>query len=76
MLRGITDVKVPMIIAFFSYIVVGMSVGLVCTFLLGMGAAGIWLGFIVGLTFAATLFHARFNKKYREMCRNVANTRK
>lgn len=76
MLRGITDVKVPMIIAFFSYIVVGMSVGLVCTFPLGMGAAGIWGGFIVGLTFAAVLFHTRFNKKYKKMCNNVANTKK
>ncbi len=76
MLRGITDVKVPMIIAFFSYIVVGMSVGLVCTFPLGMGAAGIWVGFIVGLTFAAVLFHTRFNKKYKKMCNNVANTKK
>ena len=76
MLRGITDVKVPMIIAFFSYIVVGMSVGLVCTFPLGMGAAGIWVGFIVGLTFAAVLFHTRFNKKYKKMCNNIANTKK
>lgn len=68
MLRGITDVKVPMVIAFVSYIIVGMSVGLVCAFPLDMGAAGIWVGFIVGLTFAAVLFHTRFNKKYRQMC--------
>ena len=69
MLRGITDVKVPMVIAFVSYIIVGLSVGLVCAFPLDMGAAGIWVGFIVGLTFAAVLFHTRFNKKYRQMCR-------
>ena len=76
MLRGITDVKVPMVIAFVSYIVVGTTVGLVCAFPLGMGASGIWVGFIAGLTLAAVLFHARFNKKYRQMCRNVANARK
>ncbi len=76
MLRGITDVKVPMVIAFVSYIIVGMSVGLVCTFPLGMGAAGIWVGFIVGLTFAAVLFHTRFNKKYRQMRGKVADVRK
>ena len=68
MLRGITDVKVPMVIAFVSYIIVGMSVGLVCAFPFHMGASGIWVGFIVGLTFAAVLFHTRFNKKYRQMC--------
>ncbi len=72
MLRGITDVKVPMVIAFVSYIIVGMSVGLVCAFPLDMGAAGIWVGFIVGLTFAAVLFHTRFNKKYRQMCKTTA----
>ena len=76
MLRGITDVKVPMVIAFVSYIIVGLSVGLVCAFPLGMGAAGIWMGFIVGLTFAAVLFHTRFNKKYKELCRGVANIEK
>lgn len=76
MLRGITDVKVPMIIAFVAYVIIGIAVGLVCTFPLGMGAAGIWVGFIVGLTFAATLFHIRFNKKYKDLCRSVANMEK
>ena len=70
MLRGITDVKVPMVIAFVSYIIVGLTVGCVCAFPLGMGAAGIWIGFIVGLTFAAVLFHTRFNRLYRRMLRN------
>lgn len=55
MLRGITDVKVPMVIAFISYIIIGLLIGYVCAFPLGMGAAGIWIGFIVGLTFAAVL---------------------
>lgn len=76
MLRGITDVKVPMVIAFVSYIVVGTTVGLVCAFPLGMGASGIWVGFIAGLTLAAVLFHARFNKKHREMVRKVADMEK
>lgn len=76
MLRGITDVKVPMLIAFFSYIIVGMSVGLICTFPLRMGASGIWVGFIVGLTCAALLFHDRFNKKYRELYLAIASIKK
>ncbi len=76
MLRGITDVKVPMLIAFFSYIIIGMSVGLICTFPLRMGASGMWVGFIVGLTCAAILLHARFNKKYRELYLAIANIKK
>lgn len=67
MLRGITDVKVPMVIAFVSYIIIGLLIGYVCAFPLGMGAAGIWIGFIVGLTFAAVLFHTRFNRLYKRM---------
>lgn len=69
MLRGITDVKVPMVIAFVSYVIVGTTVGLTCAFPFGMGASGIWVGFIVGLTFAAVLFHARFNRQYKKICR-------
>ena len=76
MLRGITDVKVPVLIAFVSYIIVGQSVGLLCTFPLGMGPSGIWVGFIVGLTMAAALLHYRFNKKYKEMVIRVAGTEK
>ncbi len=76
MLRGITDVKVPMVIAFVAYVIIGIAIGLVCAFPLGLGAAGIWVGFIIGLTFAATLFHIRFNKKYKELCRGVADIEK
>ena len=65
MLRGITDVKVPMLIAFVSYILIGLSVGLVCAFPLGMGASGIWIGFIFALAIAAICFHIRFNRKLR-----------
>lgn len=67
MLRGITDVKVPMVIAFVSYIIVGLSVGLLCAFPLKMGAAGIWIGFICGLALAATCFHIRFRRKYKTL---------
>lgn len=67
MLRGITDVKVPMLIAFVAYILVGLSVGLVCAFPMGIGAAGIWIGFIFGLSLAAICFHIRF----RRLMRNI-----
>lgn len=66
MLRGITDVKVPMLIAFVAYILVGLSVGLVCAFPMGMGAAGIWIGFIFGLSLAALCFHIRFRRLMRK----------
>lgn len=67
MLRGITDVKVPMLIAFVSYILVGLSVGLICAFPLQQGASGIWIGFIFGLSLAAICFHIRFRRLIRKM---------
>lgn len=67
MLRGITDVKVPMIIAIFSYTIVCISIGLFLAFPMGMGAVGIWIGFVVGLSVAAICLHTRFRIKYRKL---------
>ena len=67
MLRGITDVKVPMIIAIFSYTIICISIGLFWAFPMGMGAQGIWIGFVVGLSVAAICLHTRFRIKYREL---------
>ena len=67
MLRGITDVKVPMVIAMFSYSIVCISIGLLLAFTMGMGAVGIWIGFVVGLSVAAICLHTRFRIKYREL---------
>ncbi len=62
MLRGLTDVRRPMVYAFIAYIVISLPVGLVCTFTLKMGAVGMWIGFIVALSVAAILFHTRFRR--------------
>lgn len=67
MLRGITDVKRPMVYAFVAYILIAMPVGLICMFPLKMGAPGMWVGFIFGLAIAAILFHLRFRKQLRKM---------
>ena len=67
MLRGLTDVKVPMLIAFVAYILVGLSVGLICAFPLQLGAVGIWVGFICGLALAAVCFHIRFRIKCKSL---------
>ena len=59
-LRGVHDTRVPMMIAGFSYWVVGMPVAWGLAFPLGFGPAGLWLGLCVGLTVAAALLLARF----------------
>ena len=60
LLRGMTDVTVPMYIAIFSYWVVGLPSGYLFAFVLDMGPQGVWLGFVFGLTTAACSFLYRF----------------
>ena len=67
MLRGITDVKIPMFIALFSYTIVCISIGLFLSFPMGMGAVGIWIGFVVGLSVAAICLHIRFRWKFKQI---------
>jgi MATE family multidrug resistance protein len=62
LLRGIKDVKVPTILIAIAYWVVGIPVGCLLAFTFKMGAAGIWLGFITGLTLSSVFLSARFLK--------------
>jgi len=60
-LRGLQDVKIPTILTFISYWVVGFPV----SYFLGkeemLGSFGIWLGLLAGLTTASVLLFIRFN---------------
>ncbi|MFT6180451.1 MAG: MATE family multidrug resistance protein [Akkermansiaceae bacterium] len=54
-LRGMDDVKGPAWITFLSHWSIGMPLGTILCFSLGMGLAGIWWGLSAGLTSAAVL---------------------
>ena len=60
-LRGLQDVKIPTIITFVSYWVIGFPI----SYFLGKasmyGSFGIWLGLLAGLSTAAILLYMRFN---------------
>ena len=62
LLRGIKDVKVPTYFIFIAYWIVGIPAGYLLAFNFEMGAAGIWMGFIIGLTFSAIFLSLRFKK--------------
>lgn len=66
-LRGLIDVKRPVIYAFISYICINLPIGYIFAFVFKMGAAGIWLGFVFGLGVAAILFHIRYRKRINEL---------
>lgn len=60
-LRGLTDVKFAMIVAFISYILISLPLSYLLAFTLNWGPVGIWVGFVVSLALAGILFLARFN---------------
>lgn len=62
-LRGIKDSRVPMLITAFAYWGVGMPVGWWLSFHARLGARGMWMGLIAGLSMAAVLLFARFCRK-------------
>ena len=61
-LRGLKDTRVPMWLAAFSYWGLGMPLGAGLGLWLGWGPQGMWLGLILGLTAAAVLMAARFQR--------------
>lgn len=60
LLRGIKDVKVPTVLVVIAYWIIGIPVGYSLAFHFKMGAPGMWLGLITGLTLASVFFFVRF----------------
>jgi MATE family multidrug resistance protein len=63
LLRGIKDVKRPTFYVAVAYWIIGIPVGYWLAFKLQMGAAGIWIGFVAGLTASSLLLNHRFLRK-------------
>lgn len=59
-LRGLKDTKVPMIVNFIAYWLVGLPLGYYLGITKGIGPQGLWMGLIAGLTIAAILHNIRF----------------
>ncbi len=66
-LRGLTDAKIPMVISFIAYWIIGIPVGYILGFYYHLGVTGVWLGLFCGLTVAAVLFFIRFKFKLNLM---------
>ncbi|GLO77808.1 MATE family efflux transporter [Sulfitobacter pontiacus] len=59
-LRGVQDTTVPMLLAGFSYWIVGMPASYLLGFVFDLEGVGVWLGLVFGLGVAAVLLNARF----------------
>jgi len=73
-LRGLQDVKIPTIITFISYWIIGFPI----SYFLGKadvyGSFGIWLGLLAGLTTAAILLYIRFNYLTKKLIKTKHGT--
>lgn len=69
-LRGLQDVNMPMIITFISYWIVGFPVSIYLGLYTSVGAAGIWIGLLAGLTMAAVCLYWRFHKLSNKLINN------
>ncbi|MGN6550708.1 MAG: MATE family efflux transporter [Pararhizobium sp.] len=63
LLRGLRDTRVPMLLALFSYWIVGLPAAYLFGFVAGIGGVGVWAGLACGLVCAAVLANWRFYRR-------------
>lgn len=64
-LRGLQDVNYPSVITTIAYWCIGIPLGYFLAIHVGMKSEGVWIGFIVCLTFVSVFLYLRFNKRTR-----------
>jgi len=73
-LRGLQDVKIPTLITFIAYWLIGFPI----SYFLGKedayGSLGIWIGLLAGLTSAAILLYIRFHYLTKSLILHQDNT--
>ena len=72
-LRGMSEVKIPALIAFISYWIFGLLPAYIFGIQLKLGTEGIWYGLATGLVVAAALLYWRFESKSKQLIRNVTS---
>jgi len=72
MLRGMRDTRVPMFLALLGYWGVGLPLGALLAFKVGMGGQGIWLGLAAGLGIVAVMMTLRWRRHLAHISRTLA----
>ncbi len=62
-LRGLMDVKIPTLITFTAYWIIGLPIAYLLGFILHLGVQGVWIGLLTGLTASAVMLTLRFNRR-------------
>lgn len=72
-LRGLQDVKIPTLITFLAYWVVGFPISFYLSMYTQYKSTGIWIGLLAGLTTAALFLFWRFNILSKNLIKHKAN---
>lgn len=66
-LRGMGDVKLPTLVTFMAYWVIGLPTGYLLAFVFDIGEEGVWYGLLIGLSVTAVILFIRFNNKSNKL---------
>lgn len=69
-LRGMQDVKIPTVLTFIAYWVVGFPVSFYLSMYTEYKSSGIWIGLLAGLTTSAILLSIRFHRLSKRLIAN------
>ncbi|TXJ12481.1 MAG: MATE family efflux transporter [Afipia sp.] len=61
-LRGLSDTRIPLLLAALSYWAIGFTSACALAFWIGLGAVGVWIGLSIGTGLYAILLVLRFRK--------------
>ncbi len=73
-LRGLQDVKIPTVITFIAYWIIGFPISYFFGKEEALGSMGIWLGLLAGLTSAAIMLYIRFNYLTKKLVQSEHGT--
>ena len=69
-LRGLQDVKIPTLITFIAYWLIGFPASYYLGLHTDFKSVGIWLGLLLGLTASAIMLYIRFNYLTKKLIAN------
>ncbi|AWX43397.1 putative multidrug resistance protein NorM [Flagellimonas maritima] len=69
-LRGLQDVKIPTLITFIAYWLIGFPISYYFGLFTEFKSSGIWMGLLLGLTASAVMLYIRFNYLTKKLITN------
>jgi len=73
-LRGLQDVKWPMLITFVAYWIIGFPICYYLTLHTSLAEKGIWIGLLISLTASAIMLYIRFHKLTHKLIKEKHGT--